>query len=174
MKTLDPIRAIQLAYPQVWFACHVAHRTRGHADGLTDREAGILAHIEAAPAARASDLARHLGIGKPALSAQLKRLVALGLIAIAPGSDARERAISLTRQGREAVAARSPLDARRLNELLLQLTAAEQRAAVKGLNLLASAARKVARVEERPATKKSKPAAAPRPTARKTTRSKPR
>ncbi|MBP6216884.1 MAG: hypothetical protein KA391_05830 [Luteimonas sp.] len=32
------IEAIQLAYPQLWFACHVEHRTRRHGR-LTDREA---------------------------------------------------------------------------------------------------------------------------------------
>ncbi len=158
MSINTAIRAIQLAYPQIWFACHVAHRAR-QADDLSDREAGVLAHIEAEPGARASDLARHLGIGQPTLSAQLKRLHGLGLIAIGRGKDARERTITLTARGREAVAARSPLDAARVQALLEQLSTSERRQAVKGLNLLADAARRVARAEEATRTK---------PTARKT------
>jgi hypothetical protein len=37
--------ALQLCYPQIWFACHGDHQTRTSAKGLglTDREHGILA-----------------------------------------------------------------------------------------------------------------------------------
>ena len=36
------------AYPQVYLACHIDHRTRGRsAAGITSREAAFLTHIEA-------------------------------------------------------------------------------------------------------------------------------
>ena len=107
------IRRVQRAYPQIWFACHVQHRTRRSASGLTDREAGILEHIEATSGCRASDLALHLGIGKPALSAQLKKLAAQGLIELETGSDAREKRIALTPVARNRLIDASPLDADR-------------------------------------------------------------
>jgi len=145
MKTIDSkaVRAIQRAYPQIWFACHVEHRTRHGADGLTDRDAGILAHLDAQPSQRASELARHLGIGRPALSAQLKRLLSLGLIVQEPGKDARERLIRLTGAGEQAVSAKSPLDADRVAALLRGLTPQERKHAVAGLELLAQAARRL-------------------------------
>ncbi len=143
-KTL--VRRIQRAYPEIWFACHVEHRVRRGADGLTDREAGILAHLEAVPNQRPTDLAQHLGIGRPALSAQLKRLTALGYVALeTPGADARERRVRLTREGERHVVESSPLDARRIAALLARLAPDARERAVAGLELLAGAARRKSR-----------------------------
>ncbi len=141
------VRRIQRAYPQVWFACHVVHRKRGPGADLTDREAGVLAHIEETPGARASDLARHLGLKPSTLSAQLKRLERLGLVAVGLGKSRREKAIRLTPAGEAAVSALSPLAAERVAGLLEELGPGERRAAVAGLELLATAARRRA---ERP------------------------
>src|SRR6267154_3789164 len=124
MSTEKQISFIQRAYPQVWFACHLEHRTRSSSDdGLTDREAGILAHIDASDGARASEVARHLGISKSTLSAQLKRLVGLGFVQLGRGTlDQRERPVRLTVLGRKAVVARSPLDSARVSALLERLS----------------------------------------------------
>jgi DNA-binding MarR family transcriptional regulator len=145
MSTEKQISTIQRAYPQVWFACHLEHRTRSSSDdGLTDREAGILAHIDASDGARASDVARHLGISKSTLSAQLKRLVGLGFVQLERGtSDQRERPVRLTVPGRKAVVARSPLDSARVSALLEKLSPQERARAVSGLELLAIGARRL-------------------------------
>ncbi len=145
MSASTEVSIIQRAYPQVWFACHVGHRTRSSSgDGLTDREAGILAHIDATAGARASDVARHLGIGKSTLSAQLKRLTELGLVQLERGTkDQRERPVRLTGKGRRAVVARSPLDGARVRALLAELSADERARAVHGLELLAVGARRL-------------------------------
>jgi DNA-binding MarR family transcriptional regulator len=145
MSTEKQISTIQRAYPQVWFACHLEHRTRSSSDdGLTDREAGILAHIDASDGARASDVARHLGISKSTLSAQLKRLVGLGFVQVERGtSDQRERPVRLTVPGRKAVVARSPLDSERVSALLEKLSPQERTRAVSGLELLAIGARRL-------------------------------
>ena len=136
------IRRVQRAYPQIWFACHVQHRTRRSESGLTDREVGILEHIEATSGCRASDLALHLGIGKPALSAQLKKLAAQGLIELATGNDAREKRIALTPVARNRLIDASPLDAARIDSLLQTLSPAERRQALSGIELLAEGARR--------------------------------
>ncbi|MBS0661221.1 MAG: winged helix-turn-helix transcriptional regulator [Verrucomicrobia bacterium] len=144
MSASQQIASLQRAYPQVWFACHLDHRTRSNSpDGLTDREAGILAHLDATDGALAGDVARHLGIGKSTLSAQLKRLVELGFVRLARGDDQRERPVHLTAKGRRAVVARSPLDRARVGALLQVLTPAERVQAVAGLELLARAARQL-------------------------------
>ena len=145
MSASRQVIIIQRAYPQVWFACHVGHRTRSSSgDGLTDREAGILAHIDAAGVSRASDLARHLGIGKATLSAQLKRLTGMGLVRVEQGTtDQRERLVRLAAEGRRAVVARSPLDGTRVSALLDELSPEQRAQAADGLELLALGARKL-------------------------------
>lgn len=145
MSASNQVSSIQRAYPQVWFACHLDHRTRSSSgDGLTDREAGILAHLDATEGALAGDVARHLGVGKSTLSAQLKRLSELGFVRLGRGqTDQRERPVHLTVKGRKAVVARSPLDAGRVAALLAELSAEERGRAVGGLELLAKAARQM-------------------------------
>ena len=139
------IEAIQLAYPQLWFACHVEHRTRRHGR-LTDREAGLLAHVAAAgtEGASAGELARHLGIGAPALSQQLKRLQALGMLDVtADAADSRRRRVVLTPDGRAETTDASPLDRERLDAVLHALAPDAREPAVRGLVALADAARRL-------------------------------
>jgi DNA-binding MarR family transcriptional regulator len=135
---LDVLRA----FPQIYLACHVEHRTRASSPtGLTARDGGLLAHIDdegTGPAA----LARHLGISRSTLSAALARLEAGGFLRLERvAGDARKRRILLTREGRDVVWRDSVLDARRVEGLLDLLNPAERRRAVVGLRLLAAAAR---------------------------------
>lgn len=140
----DHVLAVLRAYPAIYMACHVEHRTRGRsADGLTSRDAGLLAHIDAGGTSPAA-LAKHLGIGAPALSATLARLAAGGFLAIAADlADRRRRSVKLTDAGRAAIAAASVLDSDRLAAMLRTLTEAERRRAVAGIELLAAAARRL-------------------------------
>ena len=124
MPINDLVRQVQRAYPQVWFACHAVHRTRGRGVDLTDRETGVLAHIQDARGARATDLARHLG-----------------LVSVGFGHNRRERSIRLTPRGEAAVSSRSPQAADRVERLLHALPARLRGEAVAGLVLLATAAR---------------------------------
>ena len=139
----EQVLAIQMAYPQIWFACHRAHRGRSDGDGLTDHEAGVLMHLAAVPEQTPTVIAKHLGIGRPALSAQLKRLEALGLIRATSGKDARVRMLSLTEAGVVRASARSPLDAMRVGALLQALSLEQRLDAVRGLQLLAAAAQQI-------------------------------
>jgi DNA-binding MarR family transcriptional regulator len=144
------VEAIQLAYPRIWFACHVEHRTRGqpHDSGLTDRESGILAHIAdgAGAGATAATLADHLGIGKAALSQHIKRLQQLGLIDTRiDAGDRRRKSIRLTAAGRRTVSASSPLDQDRVRGLLESMNIEDAISAVRGLQRLAEAAQRMQR-----------------------------
>lgn len=144
MTHADLIHAIRTAYPQIWFACHIEHRTRGQdrGTGLTDREAGLLAHVGSGR--HASALAGHLGIGKAALSQHLKSLTARGLIATRPDPlDRRQKIVALTEAGRAAAGEGSPLDGDRLRQLLDFIPPEERQAAVAGLERLAEAARRM-------------------------------
>ena len=140
----DPdVIALLRAYPQIYLACHVEHRTRGASeDGLTSREASFLAHVDEPGGTGPAALARHLGIGRSTLSAALARLAALGLIESARDpDDGRRKRVRLTARGRHAVAARSVLDPARVAALLAAMAPEERRRAVDGLAALAAAAR---------------------------------
>jgi DNA-binding MarR family transcriptional regulator len=130
------------AYPQIYLACHVEHRTRGKSStGLTSRDASFLAHVEDPAGSSPARLARHLGISPSTLSAALARMEAQGLVALdSDPKDARRRLVRLTQSGRSALAANSVLDPERVAALLRRLSAEERSIAVAGLKLLAAAA----------------------------------
>lgn len=140
----DPdVFAVLRAYPQIYHACHVEHRSRAASpDGLTSHDASLLAHIEAAEGISPARLARHLGVAPSTLSAALARLAGQGMVAMATDrADARRRLVRLTDRGSEALATGSVLDPGRLTALMARLNAAERQRAVEGLTLLADAAR---------------------------------
>jgi DNA-binding MarR family transcriptional regulator len=147
----DKVLAIQQLYPQVFHACHVAHtRARSNPFRVSERDGSILAHLGPGEAVTARDLARHLGIGAPTLSAALQRLERLGYVA----RDARTRKsaarpLRLTDLGRRALQATSVLDSGRLLALLRQLAPAERDQAVAGLQALARGARSLALSEKK-------------------------
>lgn len=143
------VLAIQQYYPQVFHACHVHHpRARSNAHRLSDRDSSVLAHIGSGYSRAARDLARHLGIGAPAMSATLQRLERLGYVDRQPRSRRQPtRVLTLSERGRTAMQATSVLDTERLGLLLRELSPRERARAVAGLALLARAACSMPRKE---------------------------
>jgi DNA-binding MarR family transcriptional regulator len=144
-KILTFTHAVLRHYPQIYLACHLAHpRPRTNALHLTDREIVLLGHLDQATPLLAGDLARHLGIGSPTLSVRIQRLTARGLLDRRAGRrDRRRLELRLTALGAEAIAATSVLDPGRVTALLARLKPAERLRAVRGLALLAQAARQL-------------------------------
>lgn len=136
------VLAVQQLYPVVFHACHVHHpRARSNTQRLSDRDSSVLAHIGSGFARAARDLARHLGIGAPAMSAALQRLERLGYLERRARSRSQPtRVLTLTEAGRAAMQATSVLDTDRLTSLLAGMSARDRRRAVAGLQLLADAA----------------------------------
>jgi MarR family transcriptional regulator, organic hydroperoxide resistance regulator len=136
------VRAVQIAYPQVYLACHTRHtRARSTAFRLSPRDSSLLVHLDETRPTRPAALARHLGIGAPTLSAALGRLEAFGYLARTPAAgDRRGAELRLTPKGGEALAATSVLETARVDALLRSLPPAERRRAVDGLTLLGRAA----------------------------------
>jgi DNA-binding MarR family transcriptional regulator len=143
--TDSDVLAVLRAYPQIYLACHVVHRTRASSPtGLTARDGSLLAHVADPEGSSPARLARHLGIAPSTLSAALARLERDGLLRLDPDSaDARRRRIRLTDAGRQAVVRDSVLDAGRVAAMLEPMAEDERNVAVAGLELLAAAARRL-------------------------------
>src|SRR5688572_23703349 len=98
---------IQRLYPQIFLSCHVQHvRRRSTPFALTERDSSLLAHLDRRDGLAANDLARHMGVGEPTMSAAVKRLERLGYVTRKPRSrDRRTIEIRLTENGAAALSA---------------------------------------------------------------------
>ena len=137
------VQIIQVAYPQVYLACHTRHqRKRTSVHRVSARDATILAHLHPVTATIPARLAEHLGIARSTLSEALKRLTTLGYV-----ERARTRAggVRLSARGLEVIRGSSVLEARRLQAVLQTLTPTERRAVVAGMTALAAGCERAAR-----------------------------
>jgi DNA-binding MarR family transcriptional regulator len=139
----DPVRDILAAYPQIYHACHIQHpRRRTNVASLSARESWILGHLDLTHPMSAGALAKHLSLRPSTVSEAIKRLEKLGYVTRrAVDHDRRRQELFLTARGAQAMKAGSVLDADRVALLLEQLPVAERGPAVRGLGLLAKAAR---------------------------------
>ena len=101
-----------------------------------------MANINAGPFTTRPEIDGTFGVVASTLSAALRRLEMLGYIANTPvADDRRRRNLTLTDRGAEAMAGTSVLDCERVKKLLATLSPRDRVAAVRGLGLLARAAR---------------------------------
>jgi DNA-binding MarR family transcriptional regulator len=138
------VRLVQVAYPQIYFACHTRHIRRvSTAERLSATDSTLLAHLDEDEPVRPTSLARHLGLAASTLSAAIARLVSLGYVAQHRDTkDRRSLGLRLSRKGAAAMQASSVLESLRVKRMLARLSAGERKRALDGLALLARAARK--------------------------------
>jgi MarR family transcriptional regulator, organic hydroperoxide resistance regulator len=139
------VRLVQTCYPQIYLACHTRHmRAASSPQRLSPRDSTLLAHLDEKRPIRPSVLARHLGVGGPTISAAVKRLVRLGYIEQERDpDDARSVRLRLGQKGAAAMRDSSVLEPARVRRMLEKLAPGDRRAALKGLAVLAGAARRV-------------------------------
>ena len=137
----DHVRRVQRAYPQLYLACHVDHTTRRRDHGLSDRDSSVLAHLDELSPVGAGVLARHLGVGPSTVTEAIDRLAAKGLVERTRRG--RRVELRITRAGIELMQASSVLDAERVGAMVAAVPARNRAAAVRGLELLADAARRL-------------------------------
>jgi DNA-binding MarR family transcriptional regulator len=137
------VRLVQVAYPQIYFACHTRHvRRASTTTQLSATDSTLLAHLDEDAAVRATTLARHLGLAASTMSAAIARLAALGYVEQQrDGVDRRAVQLRLSAKGAAAMQASSVLESARVERMLGRLTAIERKQALDGLALLAKAAR---------------------------------
>jgi len=137
------VRLVQVAYPQIYFACHTRHVRRASTPTrLSATDSSLLAHLDEEHAVRPTALARHLGVAASTLSAAIARLAKHGYVV--PRRDAADgRAIDLrlSVKGAQAMQASSVLESARVKRMLGKLSTVDRRRALDGLSLLARAAR---------------------------------
>lgn len=141
----DDVFEVQRLYPQIYLACHTDHvRAVSTKWRISSQDASILVHLDRESGLSPRELAAHLGVAPSTLSAAIARLSELGyLTSEANKTDRRKRELRLTARGAEAIADTSVLDAKRVQALLDNLKPDERKAAVRGLALLAQAARRL-------------------------------
>ena len=137
------VRLVQVAYPQIYFACHTRHIRRASTPHrLSAADSTLLAHLDEERPVRSTVLARHLGVANSTLSAAIARLAAQGyVIQSRDAGDRRAVELRLSRKGATAMQASSVLDTPLVKQLLGHLSPAERKRALGGLALLARAAR---------------------------------
>ena len=143
--TDDDVFEVQRLYPQIYLACHTDHvRASSTKWRISSQDASILVHLDKETGLSPSTLAAHLGVTPSTLSAAIARLSELGYLTSKPAEDdRRKRELRLTARGAEAIASTSVLDAERVQAVLNKLKPDERQAAVRGLALLAQAARQL-------------------------------
>ncbi len=141
----DAVADVQRFYPQIYLACHTHHvRARSTRWRLSSHDASVLMHLDRETGTSPTDLAKHLGVAASTLSATTGRLMELGYLAVhTPARDRRARELRLTPLGAAATAETSVLDARRIRAMLKLLPARDRARAIRGLALLAGAARRL-------------------------------
>ena len=138
---IDDVRRVQRAYPQLYLACHVDHATRRRDHGLSDRDSTVLAHLDELSPVSAGGLAKHLGVGPSTVTEAIDRLEAKGFVERT--RKGRKVDLRITPAGVEVMQASSVLDATRVAAMIAAVPARHRQAAVRGLELLAVAARQL-------------------------------
>lgn len=137
------VRLVQVAYPQIYFACHTRHIRRASTPTrLSAADSTLLAHLDEERAMRPTALAKHLGLAASTLSAAINRLAKLGYVTLRRADvDGRAIDVRLSAKGAEAMQGSSVLESARVARMLGRLSGAERRRALDGISLLARAAR---------------------------------
>lgn len=134
-------------YSQIFFACHTRHvHDPESGTRVSARQASILSHLDSVEPTPLTQLATHIGVTASTMSIAVDRLVRQGYVVRARAeSDGRVRHVRLTAAGERLRNAQKVLEPRLVRAMLSRLSAADRRDALRGLELLGTAAREQAK-----------------------------
>ncbi|HKQ57621.1 MAG TPA: MarR family winged helix-turn-helix transcriptional regulator [Candidatus Eisenbacteria bacterium] len=138
-------------YPRIFFACHTRHvRDPATRRVLSAHQASILDHLDEVEPTSVMDLARHMGVTASTMSIAIERLSRHGyVIRGRDPRDGRRVNLTLSAAGVRIRDAQSVLDPHRVRAMLQRLAPADRRDALRGLALLARAAREEMHAQQR-------------------------
>lgn len=136
------VQRLLAAYPRIFFACHRRHVSDPQSNKtLSAHQASILDHLDTVESMSLNDLAAHMGVTPSTMSLAIDRLERAGYVVRERStSDRRRLQLRLTEAGDRVKEASSVLEPDLVATLLRQLSAADRRDALHGLELLAQAA----------------------------------
>lgn len=136
-------RRVMSLYPRIYFACHTRHVRDPQTGRLLSRhQASVLDHLDEIDPMGLKELARHMGVTAATMSLTIDRLERKGYVMrLRDASDRRRVQLRLTSAGLRIREASSVLDQERVEAMVSRLDETEREAAVRGLSLLARAAR---------------------------------
>ena len=148
MRLTADVAAVFRDYPRIYLACHRQHvRDTKSGANVSSRQVSILDHLDANQPTMLTDLADHLGVTSATMSLAVGRLVEEGYVTrVLDPVDRRKVQLRLTDAGVRVTAANSVLEPTLVQDMLDHLSAADRRAALHGLALLARAAGSAQRV----------------------------
>ena len=128
------------AYPAIYLACHRCH-VRDDENGaiVTAHQASVLDHLDTERPTTLSVLAEHLGIGRSAMSIQVKRLVRRGYVRRRSlHGDRRSVGLILTNAGNRIKKQNTVLDPDLVKAMFATMSESEIESALQGIERLAA------------------------------------
>jgi DNA-binding MarR family transcriptional regulator len=143
MKLPVASKMLMDAYPKIFFACHRRHvQDPATREPLSAHQASILDHLDDVEPTSVTQLALHMGVTASTMSLSLDRLEYRGYVMRERDQrDARKVLVKLTRSGLRLKESKSVLDPAVVRSMLKRLSPAKRERALRGLAILAEAAR---------------------------------
>jgi DNA-binding MarR family transcriptional regulator len=132
-------------YPQIYFACHRRRvRDEKTQKAISAHQASILDHLDGVEATSILDLARHMGVTASTMSLTADRLERGGYVRRERSKqDARRVEVRLTPAGVRIKRQQKALEPELISAMLGKLDEKRRKKALRGLELLAEAAREL-------------------------------
>ena len=139
------VELVLRCYPQIYFACHKRHvRDEATQTILSAHQASILDHLDDLQPTSLFDLARHMGVTASTMSITIDRLVRAGYVIRERAQDDRRRLdLRLTPAGAAIKRQKKVLEPELIAAMLDRLSDRQRTQALRGLELLATAAQEM-------------------------------
>jgi len=139
------IETVLRCYPQIYFACHRRHvRDEQTKAVLSAHQASVLDHLDDVEGTNLLELARHMGVTASTMSLMVDRLERGGHVTRERSKeDGRRVVLRLTPAGVRIKRQQNVLEPGLVEAMLARLDDDRRREALRGLELLAEAAREV-------------------------------